>query len=187
MPANIVELIKYRREVIKFSGKRLPRRRKPPIALHPRAIEMGYYKAILELIQPMFATIKEQLFPMIPGIIAAYEQDTRIDASTSIRTDSYGTIITQIFDDIEVGVVLSADDIEGLSDRFARRTASFNKVQVDKQFKSVLGLEVIRAERWLEPQVSAFVERNVSLIKTIGSDHLKKVDQMVRHAVESGV
>jgi len=190
MADNKIELIKYRRALIKASGKRLPRKRKPPVPLQPKAIEMEYYKSIMGLLSPMFTAIKEQLIPRLPELYAAKEKDRKIDSQ---RLDMpqvssvFGSILTHTFEDISVGVAIESDTIEGLSDRFARRTSIFNKGQVDKQFRSVLGIDVIRAERWLEPQVTSFVEDNVSLITSIQSDYLKKVEQMVRFSAESGV
>lgn len=112
------------------------------------------------------------------------------DQQRAERADRfYGEIITRIFGNIKVGVALQMPDlsVQDQSDKFARRASAFNKAQVDKQFQSVLGIPVLRTERWLEPQVASFVERNVSLIKSIPEDYLKKVEQMVRHSVESGV
>lgn len=117
--------------------------------------------------------------------------DTNIQAATDSRADmvmGYSQLITRIISDIRIGIALLIPDteVQVKADAFARRTAAFNKQQVNRQFKSVLGINPLLTERWLEPQVASFVDRNVSLIKSIPEDCLKRVEQMVRSSVERG-
>jgi SPP1 gp7 family putative phage head morphogenesis protein len=50
----------------------------------------------------------------------------------------------------------------------------------------VLGINPIASEPYLRPVISAFVEENVSLIKSIPTDGLKAVEGIVRRGVQSG-
>ncbi|MEW5804904.1 MAG: phage minor head protein [bacterium] len=112
------------------------------------------------------------------------------DSALETRVDRFvGELITRIFSNIRIGLTLRIKDVnvQATSDLFARRANAFHKAQVDRQFETVLGLKVLSTEKWLEPLVSSFVEKNVTLIKSIPADSLKKVEDMVRHTVERGV
>ena len=185
---RILELIKRRRAVLKATGRKLPQRRKPPKQLYPMAIERSYYASIMRLLNPMLKEVRERLIPAIPDIIEQYKAETKVD--TKIKTDavSYGETITRIISNIRIGttIQMTDTDIRKTVDGVAGQTNKFNKNQIDKQFETVLGIPVLRAERWLEPQVAGFVETNVALIKSIPEEHLKRVEQMLRAGVESG-
>jgi len=234
---RILELIKRRRSVLKATGRKLPRRRKPPKQLYPMAIERSYYASIMRLLSPMLKEVRERLIPAIPGIIEQYKAETKVDAkqkkpaplinnftdflkrkklegagpfplyglcdllkefTKEKKTDSenetktdavtYGEKISRVISNIRIGttIQMTDTDIRKTVDGVANQANKFNKNQIDKQFETVLGIPVLRAERWLEPQVAGFVETNVALIKSIPEEHLKRVEQMVRAGVESG-
>ena len=118
-----------------------------------------------------------------------HQEETRTDSAHADMVMHYGRMISRVITDIRVNIArqIIEPEIMTQAERVARRTASFNKSQVDRQFKSVLGVNPLSSERWLEPLVSGFVEKNVSLIKSIPDDYLKKIEQMVRATVEQGV
>ena len=187
-PNRILELIKRRRSVLKAIGRKLPRRRKPPKQLYPMAIERSYYASIMRLLSPMLKEVRERLIPAIPGIIEQYKAETKVDAKIKTDAVTYGEKISRVISNIRIGTTIQMTDtnIRKTVDGVANQANKFNKNQIDKQFETVLGIPVLRAERWLEPQVAGFVETNVALIKSIPEEHLKRVEQMVRAGVESG-
>ena len=187
-PNRILELIKRRRSVLKATGRKLPRRRKPPKQLYPMAIERSYYASIMRLLSPMLKEVRERLIPAIPGIIEQYKAETKVDAKIKTDAVTYGEKISRVISNIRIGTTIQMTDtnIRKTVDGVANQANKFNKNQIDKQFETVLGIPVLRAERWLEPQVAGFVETNVALIKSIPEEHLKRVEQMVRAGVESG-
>jgi len=189
MPNNAIALLKSRRVALRAVGYRLPRNRRVPRPLQPTGIEREYYEIILGLIDPLFQNIKEKLIPVIPEIIRQYKEEMRIDSAHIDMITSFGELITRTISEIRINIALRMPNIsiQSKASDIAHRVAIFNKNQLDRQFKSVLGINPLVSERWLEPHVSAFVEKNVSLIKSITEEHLTKIEQMVRHTVERGV
>lgn len=174
-------MIRQRREAVKASGVSLPHRKKIPIPLQPIAIERAYYRDILDLINPTLDDVRKLLVPRIPSIIQQFQEETRIDA--------YGDTISTIFDDLRLGVARTMTDpaARTLGDRYAVRTNAFNAEQVDRQFKTVLGISVLMEEPWLRPVMKSFAEKNAKLIKSIPEQYLSDLETMVRTAVEQGV
>ncbi|MCK5605458.1 minor capsid protein, partial [Candidatus Pacearchaeota archaeon] len=78
-------------------------------------------------------------------------------------------------------------EVENVTERTAKNTSNFNARQVDRQFISVLGVAPMRSEPYLVPQIESFVQRNVSLIKSIPSDYFQDLEILVRTRIEEGV
>lgn len=180
-PEQKRQLTKQRRQAMKSAGVRLPRRKVVPRQLHPIAIERAYYRDIIDLLEFTLDDVREKLIPRLPSIIAQYQSETRVD--------TYGETISTIFNDLRLGVARTMTDptARTLGDRYAVRTNAFNEQQVDKQFKTVLGISVLREEPWLIPQMNSFVEKNAQLIKSIPEEYLTQLEPMVRTTVEQGV
>ncbi len=146
-----------------------------------KTIQMEYFSSILRLIQPAFDLTKELIFPKLPQIIRQFEAETRIDQSS-------GEIITEMFGDVEVAFVgtLSESVLKSQTEGFGNRTSNFNRTQNDKVAKSLLGVNPIRSETYLIPQIESFVERNVALIKTIPADYFKQIETIIRTRIDEG-
>lgn len=170
-----------RRQAVQSAGVRLPRRRVIPRQLHPSAIERAYYRDMIDLLEPTLNDVREKLIPRLSSIIEQYQSETRFD--------TYGETISAIFNDLKLGVARTMTDptARTVGDRYAVRTNAFNAQQVDRQFKTVLGISVLREEPWLIPKMNAFVETNTQLIKSIPEEYLTQLEPMVRTAVERGV
>jgi SPP1 gp7 family putative phage head morphogenesis protein len=146
-----------------------------------KMIQMEYFSSILRMIQPAFELTKELIFPKLPQIIRQFEEETRIDQSS-------GEIITEMFGDVEVGFAGAFPEsfLKSQTESFGNRTSDFNRVQNDKVVRSLLGVNPIRSETYLIPQVEAFVERNVALIKTIPADYFKQIETIIRARIDEG-
>lgn len=108
------------------------------------------------------------------------------------RTDmvmGYGQLITRTIADIKINIARQIPEelIQREAENIAHRTAAFNKAQINRQFQSVLGINPLLTERWMGPKVAAFVEQNVSLIKSIPEQFFSKIEGMVRNTVEHGI
>jgi SPP1 gp7 family putative phage head morphogenesis protein len=176
------QLLIARRNFMQQAGQRVPRQgKRAPRMATAKTIQMEYFSSILRLIQPAFDLTKELIFPRLPEIIRQFEEETRIDQSS-------GEIITQMFGDVEVGFAGAFPEslLKSRTEDFGNRTSDFNRTQNDKVVRSLLGVNPIRSETYLIPQVEAFVERNVALIKTIPADYLKQIETIIRARIDEG-
>ncbi len=187
-PAEKQKAILKRRQAMTAAGKKMPKKQRPPRQLHPVALERSYYAAILHLTRSFFNESKKAV-SLIPEILEARERDLRADSRHfALDTESYGEMIAKTFDDIEVKVAREMDvaEVRRTAKTFGDRVSEFNRTQVDRQFKTVLGVPVLRQERWLKPKLDAYVESNVALIRDITDKGIKDLRTLVMTRTEAG-
>ena len=167
----------------------MPRNRRVPRPLQPTGLEREYYGDIIKLIAPLRKQIEEILIPTIPAIIRMHTEEMRVDSARLDAVIGYSQLITRTISDIRIGISkqITVETISDRADSMARKVSVFNRAQINRQFQSVLGINPLMSERWLEPLVSSFTEKNVALIKSIPEQFLGKVEQMVRATVEQGI
>ena len=182
-----VENIKSRRKALKSSGLRLPSKTKQPSRqASGKMLEVQYFKTIKALIEPYFADVRERLIPSLPQIVESFKQSRRVD---DIRLDqTYGEIITRSIRDVRIGIALQIPEslLRVRTEDQANTSSQFQKRQFDRQIKTVLGVNPIISEPFLEPMVKSFVERNAALIKDIPDQSIARVETKLRTGIEAG-
>jgi hypothetical protein len=142
--------------------RRLPR---PPRILYPSLIEREYLSRILRVLEPARRLVREKLEPRLPELART--------AGFRADDDDYSSTIAQTFAGIrlEYGREVPEDDIAGTANGTGRQLSLFNRTQVNRQVKAVLGFDVMQSEPWREPAAKAFTRDNVNLIKSIPSKY----------------
>ena len=179
--AQQAKLIKSQRVAKQLSGVKLPpQSRQPKRQASGKGLERTYFKRISMLLEPYFADIRERLIPKIPAMVAQFQQE--------IRIDTYGETISRDINDIRVGVAIQIPDpsIANQADLQALGISDFQKAQLTRQIQTVLGINPIIEDAFLDAQVTAFVERNVALIKNIPDQSLARVETVIRTQIERG-
>ena len=179
--AQQVKFIKGQRLAKQSSGLKLPSLSKQASRqASGKTLERTYFKRISMLLEPYFTDIRERLMPKIPAMVEQFQQETRVDA--------YGETITRDINDIRVGVAIQIPDpsISNQADLQAIGISDFQKAQLTKQIQTVLGINPIIEDAFLDAQTSAFVERNVALIKNIPAQSLSRVETVIRSEIERG-
>ena len=186
-PSEKIAAIRRRRAAVKASGRRLPRRRKPSRQIYPHGLEREYERAVLRVAEPFFTAVKQMVKNDLPAIVAA--RDLALKTDSALHTDAgYADLISLAIEGIrirvarQVTVAAATDASESMGDR----VSDFNRTQVDRQFTTVLGIPVLRQERWLEDKLSAFVTGNVSLIKDISEKGITDMTSLIMTRVEAG-
>ncbi len=104
-----------------------------------------------------------------------------IVSESKLRLDDPLDIIERIFSGIRIRFIQAMSDDR--IDQVARETANSvdNKArsQFTKQFKTVFNVNPIASEPWLQQEVNTFVSENASLIKTLPTESLADIEQMV--------
>jgi SPP1 gp7 family putative phage head morphogenesis protein len=156
--------------------RRLPR---PPRILYPSLIEREYLSRILRLLEPAQRLVREKLEPRLPELARA--------AGFRVDDDDYSTTIDQTFAGIrlEYGQI-SETGVSTTAAAAGQQLSLFNRTQVNRQVKTVLGFDVMQSEPWLEPAASAFTRENVKLIKSIPSKYFDEIEQLVMGGVRAG-
>ena len=182
-----LEATKSRRRALKSSGIRLPSINKQPSRqASGKMLEVQYFKIIKTLIEPYFADVRERLIPALPEIVESFKQSRRVD---DIKLDqTYGEIITRSIRDVKIGIALQIPEslLRVRTEDQASASSRFQKRQFDRQIKTVLGVNPIISEPYLEPMVQSFVERNAALIKDIPDQSIARVETKLRTGIEAG-
>lgn len=186
-PSEKIAAIRRRRAAVKASGRRLPRHRKPPRQIYPHGLEREYERAVLRVTEPFFAAVKQMIKNDLPSIVAA--RDAVLKADRTLLMDAgYADLISVAIDGIRIRVAkqVTTAAAADASESMGNRVNDFNRTQVDRQFTTVLGIPVLRQERWLEDKLSGFVTGNVSLIKDISEKGIADVSSLIMTRVEAG-
>lgn len=159
--------------LVKRRKRRKPRLPRPP---NLNSLESRYATNIQLLITPMEELIEAELFPALERL-------------ESLRTDDDTDVLRQSFDAIRqrYSKQVTEREIVQTAEDAARRV---NQKQADyhgKVMQSVLGVNPVQMEPWLQDDISSFVRENASLIKTLPTEALADVEQMVFREMRRGL
>lgn len=154
------------------------RRRRLPKQHPPRTIEREYAASLLRVVDRMmqsFDTLKLEL----PSLLDSNATAHRMDAGE-------GRKLRELVD--EARRKMSTNVIPGLDQlahSFANRTAGYNKVQLNRQVRAALGVDVFIADRKLQMMVENFVNSNVGLIRKLSDEMSGRIETSVLRAVQT--
>lgn len=163
------------------------RRRRIPRQVPPTAVERAYRAALLGLV----ARIREALAPVLaelPSVLAEARLE-RADAWTSgllvRRNDAAGRRGKEIVERAKARVRQTTNmaDIEALARTFAERTATHQRIQLEKQTRAALGADAILSDTALPGLINGFVVENAQLIESIPEKLMVDVALAVSRAV----
>lgn len=181
--SEIVAAIRIRRAALTLAGV-VPRRRRPPPQLQPDAIRTAYFGAILEALGRARELVREELEPALPTLAAEAARGRQ----DGVRTDKDPTDINAILDRISDRWFseFPNERLAAMATKYANRTATFQREQLSKQFKAVVGIDLYRPEPWLAPRVATFTAENVALIKSIATDHFGDLEKRLVAGLRTG-
>lgn len=161
---------------------RLPR---PPRLLYPKLIEQMYLRDILRLLTPAKHLVETRVLPELAAIMR--KAGARTDSARA-DDDDYASHIARVFDGItlDYGRIVPESEMRVPVTTAAIGTSRFNRTQVDRQIKTVLGIDVMQSEPWLEPASRTFTRQNVALIKSIPQRYFGEIEQLVIGAARGG-
>lgn len=154
------------------------RRRRLPKQHPPRTIEREYSAALIRVVDRIsgaFDGLKSEL----PALLNANAAAHRTDAGE-------GRKLRELVD--EARRKMSTNIIPGidqLAHAFANRTAGYNKVQLNRQVRAALGVDVFIADRKLQMQIENFVNSNVGLIRKLSDEVAGRIETSVMHAMQT--
>lgn len=159
--------------LVKRRKRRSPRIPKPPKLI---GLEQRYSTKIQLLIKPMESLIETILFPKLDRL-----QSLRVDDDTDIIRHSFDQIRERYQNQVkDRDIVTTAEDA---ARQVNRKQADYH----NKVMQSVLGVSPVQMEPWLQDEVSLFVRENASLIKTLPTEGLADVEQMIYREMRRGL
>lgn len=158
--------------------------RRMPRQVPPVLIENEYTRALVPRVDRAFRAAMAPLKAELPALLASVVREARIDG---FRVDAgEGRRVRELVAEAKkkMNSSLSTEDLASLADEFAKRTSSFQRIQLGRQVKAALGVDVFAADRRLVPLTEAFVDANVGLIRGLTDELANKVEKSVLSAVQ---
>lgn len=162
--------VEDKRRRLKFVDRR-PRSRRMPPQVKLRMHEQSHAAKIMTLINPYEELVRKELIPLLDVIVS----------EAKVRTDDPTDIIERVFSGIRVRLtqMMTGATIERTVKETARAIDNVGRRQFSRQFQTVFQADPIAAEPWLAQEVNTFVAENASLIKTLPTEALSDIEQLV--------
>lgn len=167
------------------SGRRkLPRRRaRLPRQRQPNAERLAYRGALQGVLGELQRAIRAELFPELLSII--HEAAVRRDA---IAPKSYADRVVEILEGVSRRFfeTFTNERLRALAETYARRVSTAQRVELARQFKAALHVDVFAAEPWLEKRLAAFASENAQLVGKASRQLVDEVSSTTLQAVRTG-
>jgi len=146
------------------------RRRRVPKPPKLHTLEQSYAASILQLVEPFHQAVREKLFPLLPQLFDDFKQDAIdpdiIKNAMKLIRERYSRSV----DSERVG-----NTVKNHASKINRQQSQYHQ----RVMTSVLSINPIQLEPWLDNEVRSFTTENVSLIKSIPSESLTDIEQML--------
>jgi SPP1 gp7 family putative phage head morphogenesis protein len=176
----LIAEIRARRQMLRILGRPHRRRGRTPRQRQPNAIRLSYFRSLLDIL----AVAKRLVDRHVPVLRAMLER------TFAVRTDAIGgDNPNEIVDDIsnEFFREFTNTRLAQVADSYARQTSAYQRDQMLRQFRAALGIDIVKAEPWLEPMIGAFTADNVALIKSIPNRYFDEVEKTIVRAMRTGL
>jgi SPP1 gp7 family putative phage head morphogenesis protein len=170
------------------SARKHRKPKKLPRQIPPDAIALDYARALARVmakVRAAFAPLLEQL----PEIIEAERRERalhrdgeRVDAGQSKR-------VRALLEEARrrMATTISTQEIEALAVAFANTTSTYQRIQLNRQTRAALGVDLFTGDRFLPILVEGFADENVALIKGITTKLATDVEGATLRALQRGV
>jgi SPP1 gp7 family putative phage head morphogenesis protein len=174
------DLLHARRIRHAFTGRR-PALRRAPIARqkYPNAIELSYLRFILAVLRPLHAATIARIEPVVRREVEARAQKTKTDAVDDVPE--------------AIGLIRETVDSPSLNSELRRQTRSVGENvsrhqgrQLQEQIRKAVGVELPLKDPGLGERLAGFVAENVSLIKTVETQYLDRVQSTLVSGITAG-
>lgn len=168
-------------------------RKRIPITLEPKAIKREYALRLLAIVERVRISL-EPMLAELPALLASAarergdgyrETDTPIDVSIKRLDAGEGKRLRELLEAAgrRLASTIDEKDIEELAREFAKKTDTFQRIQMNRQVRAALGADVLATDTKLASLVDGFVEENVALIKDLPRKMYSDIEGVVMRGV----
>lgn len=184
MARNDVELIRQKIRILKKTGKPKKRRAKwlPPVGLINQ--EREYKRDIDRYRRDLLQVTQEKLISQLPRIAAQANREVPV-----VNKDAYGDEIDDAINGIrfEMGKKWTKEELRQMAKRRGESVSRVNKLNQERNWKRVVGIDISAAEPWLNEYIGSFAMNNAQLITSIEDRFLAEVSTTVYQGFQSGL
>lgn len=147
----------------------------------PIGIEIAYRTFLLAELRTLDSDIRRVVNENAAAWCDAWSAETGI--TNDSWSDDIGTAFGAIADRMLGRLATTAPHA---TRKTAGETSSYNRRQWRESLRSAYGVDVVRAEPWLSPQLAAWEKENMNLITNMSANRISAVQGTVQRAVASG-
>lgn len=184
---QIVPGIVEQKKRMAFAVGKKPRFKKPPKAISIKSQQRRYLKAMRPLINALKNATAEGIIPYLSNIIQNSNIPRKKDALDH-RFDDYDDDIDGIIAESQIRFYREypPEFAENSVGNVADDIVAFNAKEFDRQFKSVLGIDLAKIEPWLPTEIKSFVRENVGYWASVSDTYFQKLEGTILRGVRSG-
>lgn len=188
MPALDARALETRRAISSAARERRSRRaRKVPRGKLPRAAMLEYS---IELARIAAGIVEDTRRILLPRLEEIARQDHRVDA-LAVRLDRIAADrLRALLDELsrEIGRDVTPDRARRIASSVGGDVSIHSIADLQRQIRSAVGLDVFvgPGSTRMRERLGLFVEENASLISSIGDEHTRRVERVIRDAVRRG-
>ena len=177
-------IVATQQQILELRGSRRPLRfRRPRRQRVPIGLERSYAKQLRENAELANSLVGEILIPRLGEIqrMAGIRDSARADV------ENWSALLAQIFSDIRQRMAAAnvrAPEEQG--ELFGSQVSTFNRGEVRRQLRGVLGVDIFLNEPQLAATLANFTTDNVSLIKSISDRFFGEVEGIVSRGFRGG-
>ena len=157
---------------------------RPPAPLFPMTLERQYEQNLSALIRQLIGLVDSGLVGQLESLKTQY--DLEYGPDTTLDQEDIFTRMRRII----LGIILDFGARVDVEEPNIRKTGNSvsdqNRKQNNKVIRQSLGVDVLRSEPWLDKKLELWTNQNIRLIKTLGEDHLNKVEQIILSGFRNG-
>jgi len=160
---------------------------KPTKILYPKNFEGLYNRLLLIIVKNFQDLVTKLIIPQLSQLHA--QQKALLPDDSNLHIDAVADNIATLFNTISLtsSTFLNNANLQGKMLNFAGAIAGFNRQQVTRALKSILGVDIYTPEPWLNDSITNFVHQNTALIKSLQSQSLSDLQGIVMRGFQQGV
>lgn len=184
MARTDAELIRQKISILKKSGRLKKRRPKwqPPVGMINQ--EREYFRDIDQFLQDLRQATQQKLISQLPRIQAQARREVPI-----VNKDAYGDEVDDAIAavEFEVGRKWTKKELKEMAKRRGQSVSKVNKMNQERNWKRVTGIDIATTEPWLAEYIEAFAFNNAQLITSVETRYLEQVSQVVYQGFQNGL
>ena len=158
--------------------------------LFPLSAERKYTAELFAYTLQIRKQITEKLIPKLISWFRATTNDYPDPVDLTLKLDDIIDDVLaellQVLELIDTDLLPSENFVIQEAEKIGDDVNAFNKMQFEKNTKSVLGVDVFQNEPWLETQLELFSNQNSQLIKSMTDEELERVSGIVQRGLQEG-
>jgi len=172
--SKFAELVARRRQQLGRKGLR----RRGGVWLFPYAVEREYRNRLLGRLDLLQGSVERLLIERLPYFLE--------EADAKLRADYFLDDIKTVMAAIAASAHEVFGNAEELGSAVAVQVAAFNREQFKRIVRTVLGVNPLVNDAFLDAQLKLFAQENAALISSIPDQYLKDVEGVVYRGMRGG-